>query len=644
MSDRGDALRVLLVEDDADDAELIVRELRRGGFEVEARRVDTERALRDALESRWDVVLSDFEMPSFDGLRAFELVLAQRVDVPFIFVSGALGEERAVTAMRAGACDYLLKSQLHRLAVTVRRELRSSEERRARRLADVASAEHRRRLEMAVEASGVGVFEQDGDAVYLSDRWGQILGVDPATVTARRFPDWVIERLHPDDRLPFDCARAAFDAGRTERLLGEYRLRRVDGRYVFVLLTAKRFRADHFVGVVEDLTSRHQLEAELRQAQKMEAVGRLAGGVAHDFNNLLTAILGFGDLMSGDGELSPAAMSDLGEIMGAARKASSLTGQLLAFSRRQSVAPRVLDINEVIQDTERLLQRLVGPRMDLALALSEAPETVRIDPIAFEQVLINLAVNARDAMPNGGTLTVTSTRVRLDEGHVEVLSGRLQVGDHCCVTVADTGLGMDADTLRHIFEPFFTTKEPGKGTGLGLSTCYGIVRQAKGSIAVESEPGVGTRFKLFLPIVEESPESLPAPLTAPRREGSGDVVLVVEDDPQVSLLVERSLTRLGYRVQCAKDAAAALAIERETRGPIHLLLTDVLLPGMDGVELATAFASRRPGTPVVFTTGFSDYVAVRREARVLAKPFSPEALAEQVRAALSGRPPPICTD
>ena len=629
-----DPLRVLIVEDDDDDAELIRIALTRGGFTPIALRVDTEASLREAMTSDWDVVLSDFEMPAFDGLRAFDVVHGVRPLLPFIFVSGALGEDRAVAAMRAGPRDYLLKDQLHRLAVTVRRELEASEERRARRAADEATSQHQRRLEMAIEASGMGIFEQTEGEVYLSEHWRTQLGIDGSTLVAQRFPAWLIGRLHTDDILPFRNAYAAWVAGDGDRVLGEFRLRRPDGDWVFVLVTLKSVGPGHIVGVLEDLTPRHRLEAELRQAQKMEAVGRLAGGIAHDFNNLLTAILGFAELMGQDESLPPALGADLAEIMRAARRAEDLTSQLLAFSRRRSIAPRVLDLNEVIRAAGRLLHRLVGPNVTLRLDLCPQPRAVRIDPGGFEQVLMNLAVNARDAMPGGGSLTITTLNVERVPEPGDLRTNPNHRG-HLQIVVADTGVGMDEATLRHVFEPFFTTKEAGKGTGLGLSTCYGIVQQAGGSIAVDSGLGVGTRVVLRLPAVAEATDAAVAPRGSALGRARGERILLVEDDAAVARLVSRSLTRLGFEVLHAEHAEAALAIEHSMAAPLDLLLTDVLLPGIDGVALAAALGQRRPGLRVLYMTAFSEHTHLRRDARVLPKPFSLEALNEAVLAAIA---------
>lgn len=502
-------IQLLLVEDSADDAELIRLELTRAGMAHESQRVDTRDALLGALSARpWDIILSDFAMPGFDGLEAFRLVLAADIDVPFVFVSGAIGEERAVAAMRAGARDYILKGHLKRLPAVVRRELEEFEARRQTRLAEVAAEQDRRRLAMAVEASGAGIFEFDLSASgssYFSPRFAEILGFDSGALPpASAEPAWLLERIHPQDRPALLADFGRFMAGATQSFQFETQVARQNGEWVPVALAGKPVAHDSagrvamLIGVMFDLTDRRQLEEQLRQAQKMEAIGRLAGGVAHDFNNLLTVIFAFGECVTEHLDPDSAARADMDEVMDAARRAAELTGQLLAFSRRHPMAAKDLRPAEVVLGVERMLRRVLGEQVNLVVDAEQATGAVRMDPGALEQVIVNLAVNARDAMPKGGRLCITVRDLATSSG--SAAGGRRHpAGDYVQIRIEDEGIGMDAATLERIFEPFFTTKAADRGTGLGLSICYGIIEQSGGFLRVTSAPGQGSTFDLLLP-------------------------------------------------------------------------------------------------------------------------------------------------
>jgi PAS domain S-box-containing protein len=389
------------------------------------------------------------------------------------------------------------------------------------------------------------------------------------------------------------------------------------------------------VAIVHETTDRKNLERQFLQAQKMEAIGRLAGGVAHDFNNLLTAIMGYGQLMKRRLGGDEQARRDVEEILAAAARGAALTRQLLLFSRQQVVELQVLDLNQTISGMDKMLRRLVGEDVDLVTAPAATPLHVRADAGQIEQVLLNLAVNARDAMPEGGKLTVETTTAELDAryaaGHLGVEPGRYAV-----LAVSDTGTGMSAETRTHIFEPFFTTKAAGEGTGLGLSTVHGIVTRSGGHIDVYTQLGQGTTFKVFLPLAEraEQPLATSGPSAQPRR--GNEVVLLVEDEEPLRHLMRDSLELHGYTVLEAVDGSEAIGICERREQILHLLVTDVVMPLMNGPELARRVARIRPELRVLFVSGYADRALVHQGQRdhlsaFLQKPFMPEVLAHRVR-------------
>jgi signal transduction histidine kinase len=381
-------------------------------------------------------------------------------------------------------------------------------------------------------------------------------------------------------------------------------------------------------------TQQSLLERQLIESQKMEGIGRLAGGVAHDFNNLLTAILGYTDLLEsqlGDENLK----SDLREIRLAGERAAALTGQLLAFSRRQILQPRTLDLNSVVSNIEKMLLRLIGEDITMVTHLEPALGSVKADPGQLEQVIMNLAVNARDAMPEGGTLTLETANAALGPDFVAIHPGAL-AGAHAVLTVADTGVGMSDEVRSHAFEPFFTTKERGKGTGLGLATAYGIVKQSGGYITVESEPGRGTSFRIYLPVVADTaaPSRLGEHPTLPPR--GSETVLLVEDESGVRRLARKILEARGYTILEAASGDEALEIARSHTGLIHLVATDVIMPGMSGRVLWDRLRVLSPDSRVLFMSGYTDDAIARHGVlepgiAFLQKPFTPRGLAEKVR-------------
>jgi PAS domain S-box-containing protein len=392
--------------------------------------------------------------------------------------------------------------------------------------------------------------------------------------------------------------------------------------------------------ILRDISERRRLEEQLLHAQRLESVGRLAGGIAHDFNNALTAIFGYVDLTLACPDLDPSVGENVRAIQVAAQRAADLTRKLLAFARKQVIEPRVVDINRVVGGVMDMIGRLLGDDIHTVLRTDPTAPNVQIDAGQFEQVLVNLAVNARDAMPRGGKFVVETALVHLDENYVGSRPG-LAPGPYVMIAVSDTGVGMDPVTLEHCFEPFFTTKETGRGTGLGLSMCYGAVHQAGGDIWVYSEKGRGTTFRILLPVCSE-PVQTEAPPTTAAPCPSGETVLLVEDDEMVRSVAVRALHTGGYAVLEAGSADEALAIEARHPGSIHLLLTDVMLPGASGRDLAEELIRRRPGIRVLFTSGFAGDVvehhgAILGGVAFLPKPYTPSALAKKLRETLEGR-------
>jgi two-component system, cell cycle sensor histidine kinase and response regulator CckA len=399
-------------------------------------------------------------------------------------------------------------------------------------------------------------------------------------------------------------------------------------------------RSGGWLVVCRDASDRRRVEAELRQAQKMEAIGRLAGGIAHDLNNVLTVVRSFGEMALEDLDPSVPGHDFLRQVLKASERAAGLTRQLLAFSRRQPAIPRVITFNDVARDTEAMMRRLLREDIEFTTRLEPAAWSIKVDPGHFEQVLVNLVVNARDAIQGAGRILVSTSNVELDEEYAHVHGVALDPGEYAVLSVGDSGAGIPAELRQRIFEPFFTTKAPDKGTGLGLSTCYGIVKQARGFIWVYSEAGRGTTFKVYVPRTLDPAVVRHNTTGQIARVGGHETLLVVEDDPQVRRVAVETLTRHGYRVISASHGLEALRIVRESRIPLDLLLTDVVMPKMGGPELVERMRQQFPGLRVLFMSGYADPTgALSQQPEITAlmeKPFSRSRLLERVRAVLDG--------
>jgi signal transduction histidine kinase len=686
-------LRVLIAEDSEDDARLLLRELQRAGYQPTHERVDNPVAMTSALDRHgWDLVIGDYSMPAFSGPAALALLRARDLDTPFIFVSGTIGEDVAVEAMKAGAQDFLTKGNLRRLIPAIERELGDAEVRRQRRRAQTALLERARLAELTSDV-GIALAQAGGlrEALQLSVEalvrhldvaFARIWTLDDATSTLelQASAGMYTHIDGPHGRVPLGTYKVGLIAqeGRphlTNQVVGDPQVHdqewaQREGMVAFagyplvlqervlgVMAMFARHPLSEFVpkalasiasAVAVGIERKRAEEAlrrseeRLRQAQKLEAVGRLAGGIAHDFNNLLTVITSYSDLLLEDIARDDPKRDDIAQIRKAAEGAAALTRQLLAFSRQQVLEPKVLDVNATVVSTEKLLKRLIGEDVQLTTSLAPDLGRVKVDPGQVEQIVMNLAVNARDAMPRGGRMTIETANVDMDEvyvrGHAPARPGR-----YIMLALSDTGIGMDEQTKARIFEPFFTTKELGKGTGLGLATVYGIVKQSGGFIWVYSELGTGTSFKVYLPRVDEPVEPVAAPTpTADARRGT-ETVLVVEDAASVRMVLRQVLERYGYAVLEAPNGDTALRLAAKHHGPIHLLLTDVVMPGLSGRQLAEQLARLRPDMKVLYASGYAGNAIVHHgilEAGIayLQKPFTPETLARRVRQILDSSP------
>ena len=635
-------LRLLILEDSLEDAQTLVRELERGGVECLPQRVDSETAFLAALDPTPDVIVADYQLPGYGAVEALRALAARGIDVPVIVVSGTAGDEAAILCLREGAADYLLKDRLGWLGQAVSNAVTQARLRgEQRRMAAALSASEERyrllfdespRLLWVVDTGTLAFLEVNRKAV---DRYGY---------SRDEFLAMTLLDIQQPDEIPctLEGAQHSELAGEPRIGLGCHRTKAGELLEVSVASRAVDFAGRRaLLAVIEDVSERHRLEAQLRQAQKLEAVGQLAGGVAHDFNNLLTIILGYAGLVASRLEDRPELRRQVEEIANAGGRGAALTRQLLAFSRQLPVQPRIVDVNAVVTGVESMLRRLIGEHVELKMRLQAAAGRVLVDPGLIEQVIVNLAVNARDAMPGGGSLVIETADVESDAIAAGAPPG-FPSGPQVLLAVSDSGCGMDSATRARIFEPFFTTKEPGKGTGLGLATVFGIVQQSSGRIEVDSEPGHGSIFRIYLPRAAGAAK-VPDLASAPRAErpGGSDTVLVLEDEPALRELVRTLLERAGYTVLIADGTAAALDLAERHRGAIHLLLTDVVMPSLSGPEAAARLLVLRPEARVLYMSGHAGDLIGRRGllpagAALLVKPFTESSLLRMVREVLAG--------
>ncbi|MBL8023330.1 MAG: response regulator [Elusimicrobia bacterium] len=630
--------RILIVEDRPEDRELIEHELTQAKVLFESCWADNrESFLKEVKDFAPDIVLCDFALPQFDAMEAMGILRRYRPDVPFVLVTGAQSEEIAVECMKRGADDFILKSTLRRLPSAVLNAVKGRDIRRAKEMAEknLRAQEAQVRLIAEHTLDLIYLLDQKGQFIYANPSFKRSLGLDPEELLGKK----AFSLVHPDDRT---VAREAFHVAlesQTDRTV-QFRYKIKEGAWrlfesVINWAIDEKGVPVKAVVVARDIEERKRLEDQVRQAQKMEAVGRLAGGVAHDFNNLLTAINGYSDLLLRSLDRMDPRRSDVEEIKETAGRAATLTQQLLAFSRRQITQPTVLDMNQVVTNLEKMLRRLIGEDIQLKTVREKELYRVRVDMGQLEQVLLNLSVNARDAMPKGGTLTIETSNRDMVDGE-EVPRGAYSI-----LIVTDSGTGMDPATMAHLYEPFFTTKEKGRGTGLGLSTVYGIVHQSGGHIRVTTNVGEGTSFRLYFPRVEEVLSVQEKSTETDEFFKGNETVLLVEDDRSVRTLAARVLAASGYQVLEAASGEEALRMVRDNSLAVDILVTDVVMNGMTGTELARQFVAAFPLTKVLYLSGYMESDtrnSILREVQssFLGKPFRPRDLVQKVRQTIDG--------
>ncbi|MFQ3682027.1 response regulator [Roseiflexus sp.] len=629
-------IRILLIEDDELHIELIRRafDAWQSLFDLSvAHTLQEARTLLSHSSSGFDLIVCDWRLPDGDGLE----LLDPSLPLPIILMTGYGDERVAVEAIRAGALDYIVKSQdafidLPHVAQRAIRQWRAIEAQR-RFEETLRAIEARYRLITENTSDLIAILDEHHRFRYVSPSAMHLLGYDAESLIGQD----AFDNLYPDDIL--SGARYWQDVMQRKRTTATFRYYHASGSWRWFECDIKSVDIDGAPAVIvigRDITARRELEERLLQIQKMDALGRLSGGIAHDFNNLLAVITGCTTLAR---ELIPddhPATVELREIQQAAERATALTRQLLAFAHRQKFDPRPINLNALILDMKKLLSRLIPETITLETHLEPDLWSVRADPGQIEQVLINLAVNARDAMNNGGILTIATSNAVIDEA-TDHLYPSLQTGEYVRLTVSDTGVGMDEITRQRAFEPFFTTKKPGEGTGLGLATCYGIIVQHGGAIDLMSEPGCGTTVTIHLPRAHLS-QSNTSDSTAHTADLNGsETILLVEDDPAVRALAARVLRTHGYRVLEASNDDEAMTLAR-LHTPVHLLLSDHGIPHTSGTLLADRLTLAHPQIRVLFMTGYMiEPDSLRRtatDAPTLLKPFTPRELLQKVRVIL----------
>ena len=649
-----ETIHVLLIEDSAVDARLVKGMLEHdenGIFTLQHASTFEEGLRFLAPDSLYRVILLDLGLPGTTGLETLRRIMPLAEGASVVVFTALQDEELGIAALREGAHDYVIKGQIH--GGQLRRILRYAVERHKLSSELRAEIKHRARVQQALQLSeqryrllsetapiGILLTNEQGMVIDANTQALRMFGYDRGELIGES-----IEMLLPERfRRSHEGQRSSYMKAPHTRPMAvgqELTARRKDGTEFAVEIALAPLATDDGVLVsstIVDITERKKMEEQRRLSQRMEAIGKLSGGVAHDFNNLLAVILGYSDVLLDALPPDHPAIRKIEMIRRAGASAVDLTRQLLAFSRQQMLQPRVLDLKEIVERTQALLRRLIGENIEFKISLDPSLGRVKADPGQIEQVLLNLVINARDAMPQGGRLTIEAHNVEMDDPY----KGEHQVlipGRYVVLGVQDTGCGMDRDTQSRIFEPFYTTKELGKGTGLGLATVYGIVKQSGGYIWVYSELNQGTLFKVYLPRVDESVQ--PA-----KKEPEGVVlescktILLAEDSVSLREMAREYLASLGYVVLEAASGREALQKAQEFDGPIHLLLTDVVMPEMSGPELARHMMALRPEIKVIFTSGYTNDAIARQgvldpAVAFIQKPYRPKALALKIQEVLA---------
>jgi len=642
---KGKPLRLIIVEDNSDDAELSVRRLEEEGFIVDWRLVDTKETLRAALADPPDLILADYSLPSFTAFDSIEIHHEMAPHIPLLVISGTIGEEAAVECIRAGATDYVLKDKIFRLGSVVKRALEEAESARVRLRTEKDLQKSRSRYRRLIDTIPHGILEFDlnGIITFGSRSLCRMMGYREEELIGKPIWDFSVPGSPKKNDIQSTLSRLIEKRPPPTAYYVPLLTKssdRIDARVDWDYQKADERSLVSFIAVITDITEqkfaeeeRQELERQLYHSQKMEAVGQLASGIAHDFNNLLQAIIGYGEMMNIDLPPGSSSRESLTEIRRAADRAATLIRQLLLFSRSERFESKILDMNRIVVDLLKMLRRILGERVELITRFDADLKPIMGDPGQIEQLLVNICINARDAMPRGGRITIATESVHVDRSsYLE-----LDEGEYIRVSLSDTGTGISQEVLGRIFEPFFTTKEIGEGTGLGLATAYAVVQRHGGTIDVKSTPGEGSSFQIYLPAlegwIEEEDKSSGGEDHPP---GGNETILLAEDDPQARNLIATVLERAGYRVLVAPDGEAALLLFSEHENELDLALIDAVMPKRDGRYVYEKIRNVLPRLPLIFISGYSgdlmDFPDTESDSyRWIHKPFPPDDLLRLVR-------------